>query len=282
MVGKKIAVEITQATESIRRMRGTSEPHLMRCADGELYVVKFLNNPQHPRFLINELLCAQLARRLGLPVPPPTLVEVSPELIQHSQSLFMERGWKREPCASGLHFASRYPGPPQETLVADFLPDKFLRRVRNPEAFLGALVFDKWTCNCDGRQMVFYRHVKGRGSAYNVLMIDHGFCFNGGEWKFPDSPIRSVYQRRVVYDSVRGLESFEPFLSSVEELEETELQEFAANIPEEWYEGKRNDLDCLIENLFRRRRRVRQAILDTKNCELRPFPNWSLTGVLPM
>ena len=88
MVRKKITVEITQATESIRRMRGTSEPHLMRCADGELYVVKFLNNPQHPRILINELLCAQLARRLGLPVPPPTLVEVSPELIQHNQSLY--------------------------------------------------------------------------------------------------------------------------------------------------------------------------------------------------
>ena len=186
--------------------------------------------------------------------------------------------------AGRLRPAFRFPlsGPPQETLVADFLPDKYLRLVRNPEAFLGALVFDKWACNCDGRQMVFHRHAKGRGSAYNVLMIDHGFCFNGGEWKFPDSPIRSVYQRRVVYDPVRGLESFEPFLSSVEDLEEAELQEFAANIPEEWCEGNPSDLDRLIVDLFRRRRRVRQAILDTKNCELRPFPNWSLTAVLPM
>lgn len=277
-----MAVEITQATEAIRRMRGASEPHLMRCADGELYVVKFLNNPQHPRILINELLCAQLARRLGLPVPPPTLVQVSPELIRHSRSLYMERGWKREPCAPGLQFGSRYPGPPGETLVMDFLPDKHLRRVRNPEAFLGALVFDKWTCNCDGRQMVFHRPVRSRRSAYNVLMIDQGFCFNCGEWNFPDSPIRSLYQRRVVYNSVRGLNSFEPFLSSVENLEEAELQEYASNIPEEWYEGKRSDLDRLVEDLYRRRRRVRQAILDTKNCDLRPFPNWSLTPVLPM
>ena len=209
-----------------------------------------------------------------------------------NQSLYMERGWKREPCASGLHFASRYPGPPQETLVADFLPDKYLRRVRNPEAFLGALVFDKWTCNCDGRQMVFHRHAKGRGSAYNVLMIDHGFCFNGGEWKFPDSPIRSVYQRRVVYDPVRGLESFEPFLSSVENLEggrnsKIVRSKYPRRVVEPRSEGKQLaclDLDRLIAllNLFRRRHRVRQAILDTKNCELRPFPNWSLTAVLPM
>ena len=59
------------ALEHIRRMRGGAQPQLMRCDDGGYYVVKFLDNPQHPRVLANEWLAWQLASKLGLPVPPP-------------------------------------------------------------------------------------------------------------------------------------------------------------------------------------------------------------------
>src|SRR5713226_6417980 len=55
------------AVEEVRRMRGGSQSHLMRCSDGNYYVVKFQNNPQHRRILVNELLGTRLARRLGLP-----------------------------------------------------------------------------------------------------------------------------------------------------------------------------------------------------------------------
>ena len=48
-------------------MRGGAQSHLMRCADGHYYVVKFQNNPQHRRILVNELLGTRLASRLGLP-----------------------------------------------------------------------------------------------------------------------------------------------------------------------------------------------------------------------
>src|SRR6267378_4147920 len=58
------------ATEQIRRMRGGAQSHLMRCSDGHYYVVKFQNNPQHTRILVNELLATRLAARLGLPTTP--------------------------------------------------------------------------------------------------------------------------------------------------------------------------------------------------------------------
>ena len=35
----------------------------MRCSDGEFYVVKFRNNPQHLRVLTNEMLATRLAER---------------------------------------------------------------------------------------------------------------------------------------------------------------------------------------------------------------------------
>jgi len=48
-------------------------------------------------------------------------------------------------------------------------------------------------------------------------MIDQGFCFNAGEWNFPDAPLRGLYSRQRVYDSVRALDSFEPWLARLEQ-----------------------------------------------------------------
>jgi hypothetical protein len=39
----------------------------------------------------------------------------------------------------------------------DFLPDEQLREVQNQHDFAGMLVFDKWTCNTNGRQTLFFR-----------------------------------------------------------------------------------------------------------------------------
>ena len=49
------------AVQHVRRMRGGAQGHLMRCSDGNFYVVKFRNNPQHLRVLANELLATRLA-----------------------------------------------------------------------------------------------------------------------------------------------------------------------------------------------------------------------------
>ena len=38
---------LVEAVQHVRRMRGGAQGHLMRCSDGQFYVVKFRNNPQH-------------------------------------------------------------------------------------------------------------------------------------------------------------------------------------------------------------------------------------------
>jgi hypothetical protein len=264
-----------RAVEFVRRMRGASQPCLMRCEDDENYVVKFRNNPQHVRVLANEMLASRLALLIGLPVPDPRFVDVPSLLLSESPHLGFVMGERREPYLPGLHFGSRFPGPPARTLVVDFLPDRLLRRVRNVDkVFMGALVFDKWTCNCDGRQVIFYRSADQEGSAYSAALIDQGFCFNDGDWNFPDSPIRSLYPRRMVYEGVRGLQSFEPYLSRVENLDAPQLEDCVRGIPEEWCGEQPEQLTRLVERLFERRRRVRQAIIDAKNSSLGPFPNW--------
>lgn len=264
-----------RALEIVRRMRGASQPWLVVCDDGASYVAKFLNNPQHARVLANEMLASRLARLVGLPAAAPAFIEVSRDLIGSNPLLAFDSGGTREPIWAGLQFGSRFPGDPGKTLVVDFLPDRLLRRVKNlSAAFLGAFVFDKWTCNCDGRQVIFHRAADDSATPYSVSMIDQGFCFNDGEWTFPDSPLRGIYPRRLVYEKVTGFGSFEPFLSRIENLSTRELEACALGIPQKWCEPHPDHLVKLLETLHERRRSLRQAIIDAKNSSLAPFPNW--------
>ncbi len=349
------------ATEHVRRMRGGAQAHLMRCDDQGYYVVKFQNNPQHLRILANEMLATRLAARLGLCVPQVEVVEVRPELIQYTAELVMQLGLGRQACAAGKQFGSQFPGHPARLTVHDLLPDEQLCQVRNLVDFLGIFVFDKWTCNTNGRQAIFFREPEdqaaveygepypyadprgapdarrgvyqvpyrepsvpgGRAAAagsanapansvtpsttsqvsgdagllgvpdlakpdaaitpyvtltpYVAMMIDHGFCFNAGEWDFPDAPLRSLYPRHRVYQNVSGMDSFEPWLERLEKgITEAALGEEAERIPPEWYDDRWDELERLIERLYARRKRIRELIISARNSNRNPFPNWKV------
>jgi len=261
-----------QAVEQVRRMRGGAQAQLMRCGDDAHYVVKFQNNPQGLRILANELLGTRLAARLGLPVAAGEVVEVREELIAHTEDLVMQLGRGRAPCKAGRQFGSRYPGPPAEMVVYDFLPEEQLRAVVNLSDFCGMLVFDKWTCNTNGRQAVFFR--AGGETRYQAQMIDQGFCFNAGEWNFPDAPLRGLYARHRVYEPVRGLDSFEPWLARVEKFDEAALEEAGSAIPPEWYNFEPEALERLLAQLLRRRKIVRELVIAAWKSSAQPFPNW--------
>jgi hypothetical protein len=307
------------ALEHVRRMRGGAQAQMMRCDDEAYYIVKFQNNPQHLRILANEMLATRLAARLGLCVPQAEVVEVRPEIIADTPDLVIQLGLGRKPCAAGKQFGSQFPGHPARLAVHDFLPEEQLVRVRNLTDFLGVLVFDKWTCNTNGRQAIFSRETSGeerialpgagistgaitanpatarsgtgagpeagQGSdatvsyvaSYVTMMIDFGFCFNAGEWDFPDAPLRGLYTRHRVYESVFGMEAFEPWLARLEEqMTERVLGEEAARIPPEWYAGDWTALEQLLERLDRRRGRVRELIFSARNSGRDPFPNWKV------
>lgn len=263
-----------RAVEQIRRMRGGAQSHLMRCSDGYYYVVKFQNNPQHRRILVNELLGTQLAARLGLPTPPVAVVDVPAELIRLTTELVIELGRGKIPCQAGLQFGSRYPGDPRILTLHDFLPEERLREVENVHEFAGMLVFDKWTCNTNGRQALFLREA-GREN-YRALMIDQGFCFNAGEWGFPDAPLRGLYARQRVYEGVTGMESFAPWMERLEtRIGESILDELSKQVPPEWYDDNQDALYGLLEHLLRRQRRVPELLLAARNSVRQPFPNWT-------
>ena len=261
-----------QAVQHIRKMRGGSQAHLIRASDKNLYVVKFQNNPQHIRVLANEYLGTTVGRLLHLPMPEARIMEISDWLIENTPDLKIDITPRSVPCASGLQFASRYVGNPEEDRVFDYLPDSMFHRIANRDDFPRVLVFDKWMGNSDGRQAVFVQRPPRR--TYEAVVIDQGYCFNAGEWNFPDSPLRGTYARNSVYEGVAGWLSFEPTLSWIEQMSIGDLQKIAAEIPEEWYMHDSEALTHLIETLHARRTRILELITSFRNSTRNPFPNW--------
>lgn len=263
------------ATQHIRRMRGGAQGQLMLAADGHLYVVKFRNNPQHARVLANELLAARLALAAGLTAAEPELIDVSPWLIGNTPGLEIDLGRRREPCAPGLNFGSRYVAGLMPGQVVDYLPDDELAAVRNLREFAGILALDKWTGNANGRQAVFVRRPRER--RYKAWFIDFGYCFHAGEWTFDDLALRGVYYRNSVYQAITGWDSFEPWLTRLETLPPDTLWGAANDIPPGWFGGDIPQLEALVDQLIARRRHIRDRIDDFRRSDRHPFPNWGLS-----
>jgi hypothetical protein len=254
-------------------MRGGAQSQLMLADDGALWVVKFQNNPQHLRVLANELIATRLAESVGLTVPKCDVVEVSEWLVKHSPGMTLDTGrGGRERCAAGLQFGSRFVGGLMPGQVVDYLPEGQLNELRNPAEFCGMLAVDKWTGNCNGRQAVFER--KPRERKYRAIFIDQGFCFNAGDWTFPDAPLRGVFARNSVYRRVTGWESFEPWLSRVEKFDADTLWRIAEAVPPEWYGGNLATIERLMETMLVRRSKVRELITAFRHSGREPFPNW--------
>lgn len=264
------------AVQQIRRMQGGAQGHLMLGADGNAYVVKFQNNPQHLRVLANEFLASRIAKAAGLMAPEVDLIEVSDWLVKHTAELEIDLGHDRVKCKPGLQFGSRFVGGMMPGQVVDFLPEEKLAEVMNLAEFAGILALDKWTGNCNGRQAVFVR--KQRERRYRAVFIDFGYCFHAGSWEFEDAPLRGVYYRNVVYGHITGWESFEPWLTRLETMDADTIWAAAEEVPPEWYGGDLGEMEALVERLLARRSRIRELIEDFGRSDRRPFPKWSALG----
>jgi hypothetical protein len=241
-------------------------------ADGELWVVKFKNNPQHLRVLANEMLASRLAEAVGLTVPASAVVDVSGWLIENTPGLTIDVGRERVRCSAGLNFGSRFVGGLMPGQLLDYLPEEQLGEIKNLAEFAGMLVMDKWTGNANGRQAVFRR--KARERRYIATFIDQGYCFNAGHWDFPDSPLRGVYARNLVYADVESWESFSPWLERVEMMDAQAVWKIAEEVPPEWYGGDVTEMEKLVEKLLSRRERVRELVVRFRESDRRPMPKW--------
>ena len=245
------------AKKMIRKMRGGAQAHLLEAENGGFYVVKFVNNPQHRRILVNEWLACAFLRHLRIYVPETALIELSPEFLGDTPELYLTIGPRRESVPAGIHFGSRVAVQPDKVAIYDFLPDNLLAKIENRSDFLGMLLFDKWAGNTDSRQAIFFRaKAKTRRPLSNptpawvglfVQMIDHGFCFNGPHWEFADSPLQGLYCRTSIYEAVHSLDSFQPWLDMIENFPAEVIDLALKEIPRQWIGKDAPELETKLD-----------------------------------
>lgn len=265
-------------------MRGGAQSHLIEADDGHYYIVKFLNNPQGRRILINELLGTEIFRYLHLAAPPYQIVEITREFLDHNPDVYMQLGSRRREVEPGWHFGSRCPGHPGTMGLYDILPDVLIAKVCNRTDFLGAMVADKWLSNSDGRQAVYFRgsprqwtfqpgHHPSKKD-YIALLIDHGYVLDGPNWTFGDAAVSGRYHRPFLYEDVTGLASFQPWLDQVRHLPLQVLDDAYKRIPPQWFDRDQDLFEGLLDQLAARRSRVDDLLRATRDSSARPFPNW--------
>src|SRR5581483_9127890 len=105
-------------------------------------------------------------------------------------------------------------------------------------------------------------------------MIDHGFAFNGPHWGFQDSPVQGLYFRTSVYDEVRSLDSFQPWLDMIANFPTEVIDSAWKEIPRSWLDNDEDALEQLLEALLKRRSRVAALIQSIQRERSTAFPNW--------
>ena len=263
-----------EADHFVRKMRGATQAHLIETAGGAFYVVKFTNNPQHPRVVINEWITSMILRHLGISTPTTAIVNISTDFIRDNPEVRMQHhsGCQVLP-TSGFHFGSRFPS---SGAVYDLLPNTLLGSVANLSDFCGVLVADKWLGNTDYRQSIFIKILCVNSPlSFVAQMIDNGQMFGGGSWRFQDSPLQGPYFGKV-YRHVRGLEAFEPWLTAVANFPAAVVEDAFHQMPCSWRSvDTEAAFGALLDQLMRRRERVDDLIRACRAQPSNPFPSWS-------
>src|SRR5271163_4883834 len=122
---------LVNARNLVRKMRGGAQAHMLECDDDRFYVVKFRNNPQHRRILVNEWIASVFLRYLEISSPDTAIVNLSAPFLENNPDACLQLGSTKIKPEVGWHFGSCYPGDPGRVSVYDFIPDILLQKVEN-------------------------------------------------------------------------------------------------------------------------------------------------------
>lgn len=151
----------------------TGAMHFTVDCHGELDVIlKPVNSHSGPKLLVNELVCSELAFRLGLPCLEPIVVDVP----SHMQiPLRLTDGFMRAGPNYAIPFLANSVSPPSA---------EHIKAAHNIGDLPGIIVFDAWIGNRDRTTPgnLLASPVPGDAGSYHIWMIDHGHGITGPDW----------------------------------------------------------------------------------------------------
>jgi hypothetical protein len=239
--------DVVHAVQFVRKMRGGSQPALIRCSDGKLYVVKFFNNLQGPNVLANEVLGNELLNALNLPSPKWKKVFISRSFIKKNGEMFFETPSGCSSIESGLHFGSEFLGDEITGQVYEWLPNAFCSRVANTKDFLGIHIFDVWTNHCDHRQSLYT--TGDANASFLAVFIDNGHLFGGPDWGRESRQGESLSLDKRFHPNEWPAEDAESWIARFETECSSSLFNIIQHVPRFWYSG---DINQVAESLVRR------------------------------
>ena len=254
----------------------------MEASDGHSYVVKFHNNPQHRRILVNEWIASTFLHYLGIAAPEVAMVQITESFLAGDPETYIQLGRERRAVTPGLALrlalSRAIRRAPWSTTS---FPIRCSTRSRICPIFAPCWPSTNgWAMPTRGRPSSFARGCwnpwprEPRRLGFVAQMVDNGYVFEGPHWRLGESAIQGLYFRPLVYRTVRGLAEFEPWLDRIRNFPEEVVDQAVKRIPPAWLEGDEDELERLLERLMRRRARVPDLIEQCRSGRSNPFPNW--------
>lgn len=218
-----------QALLHIRKLRGGSQPILVRANDGFFYVIKFLDNLQGANLLFNEVLGTELFKRVGLPVPEWRPIFVSEDFLDRNPACWMETEHGKYRPHSGYCFGSRFLGLRDASLF-EILSGQSFSRIKNRRDFWTARVLDVLCGHADNRQALFLQRGAGPLEAY---FIDHGHLFGGARGNESPCTMASRYLDPRIY-ALPTAQDAQEIQEAIQSVDLSELLHIAHDLPHGW------------------------------------------------
>jgi hypothetical protein len=229
----------------IRPLPGKHTKAMLLLVNGEetgYYAAKHYLD-EYPYMMVAEFVCANLASRLGLPIPARRSI------------IYKSHVW--------LGFEWHAPDP------KPLVPSTFGKLV-NPEAIPSVLAFDVFVCNWDRKdENLLVQKVDPKMEMYELFMIDHSAAMGGDcsgdivHWLNSDKDTKSYLERPShLLGCIESLQDFEPFLARLEALRPQDNADIVDAVPHEWRPRHQDKTDRLSGFLIRRKRDVRTLLGD--------------------
>ncbi len=221
-------IPIIKATDFVGKQgSGGSHPLLLRLEDGRVAHVKFQQNPQTTRSLINDLIGTILGRYLDAPAAEAVLVEVNTQLRARIPYLTKYR-W-----LPGLQFGTIF--------LDNAIPIRKLKEYRdiaNWSELPLCMLLETWLYNQD----VKLSHVLciPEHNQVRMIMVDHGFIFPSG----PSWSVHDLKKHRRDFPSPAPLTwlaskspsrfYFDDAVNRINSLSQNDLSELINLVPADW------------------------------------------------
>lgn len=211
---------------------GSTNPSLVEASDGNLYVLKCLNEECNGKGLFNELVASRLVSLLKVPMPRTKLLLLDDEIIK-SNSFFLEIN-----ALKGVCFGSEY------IVGSAGISPPMLKKIINHCDIPTIILFDQIIMNQDRSPNpgnLFYDK-----KAKKLIAIDHSHIFrNGLIWESghiddlsQSSPVVVNNLMGILYrycsPYINGNSPFGNILKTVDNLSPDDINAIFIDIPDEW------------------------------------------------